>query len=109
MKKGDKVIIRDSSYSKVVTDHGLEDGYKHNGLYFIRKKQGVIIETNCRFPNPHEHQEQRKTFNNTVVRTNSGKVVFIEERFLKLANPIREVTMAEVCTQFGEDVKVIRE
>ena len=91
MKKGDKIIIRDSSYSKVVTAHGLESGYGHDELHHITEKYGIIIETGCKFPNPDENQGYYGTFNNTVVRTNSGKIVFIEERFLDLIESTHKI------------------
>lgn len=85
MKKGDVVIIKDSSYSKVVTNYGLESGYGDGGVCNIRKKQGTIIEVGCKFPNLHYYQTQIHTCNDTVIVLDSGEVVFIEERFLKLA------------------------
>lgn len=105
MKKGDIVIIKDSSYSNVITKNGLKSSY--DGLHSVKNKQGRVIELGCRFPYPNQWQIQYGRYNNTVVMTNSGRVVFIEECLLELVNkPIREVTMAEVCGQFGEDVKI---
>lgn len=89
MKKGDKVTIKDSSYSKVVTNNGLESGY--GGIYNIRGEQGVIVEVDCSFPDPDEFQQKYRHFNNTIVKTNSSKVVFIEECFLELVLPTHNV------------------
>ena len=91
MKKGDKVTIRDSSYSKVVTSRGLESGYGDSIVYNIRKKQGTIIEVGCKFPDPHHYQTQIHTCNDTVVILDSGEIAFIEERFLELVPPTHEV------------------
>jgi len=78
MKAGDLVIIKDYSYSKEVEDGVLVDNT------YRGDKQFIIVETNCVFPNPHEYQ-LGYTFNNTVIQAvDSGKVIFIEERFLKL-------------------------
>lgn len=83
MKKGDIVIVRDSSYSKVVTKHGLEDGY---GGTRVRGRQCVIIELDCRFPNPHQYQVKNNEYNNTVIRIiETDEIVFIDEQFLKPA------------------------
>jgi len=89
MKKGDVVTIWDSSYSKVVTNHGLVSGY--SGLHSVRGKRGIIVELNCEFPNQHEYQARIHSFNDTVVRTDCGKTVFIEERFLKLVSPKHKI------------------
>jgi hypothetical protein len=108
MKKGDIVTVRDSSYAKVIEGDELVCGYTspHN----VRDKQGVIIEVNCQFSNPHFYQMQVCTRNDTVIKLfETNKIVFIEERFLKLVKSVREVTMIEVCAQFGEDVKIEKE
>jgi len=113
MKKGDIVTIKDGSFSKSVVDGELI----HEWLVYGSDlgKQYVVIETDCKFPNSgsigHCLPATPPSFNNTVIQQcESGKVVFIEERFLRLKYtvpaPIREVTMVEVCRQFGEDVKI---
>jgi len=91
MKKGDVVTVRDSSYSKVVTNHGLESGYGDGEIRNLRKEQGMIIETNCVFSDPHHYQVQIHTCNDTVIVLDSGEIVFIEERFLKLVLPTHKV------------------
>lgn len=88
MKKGDVVTVRDSSYSKVITEHGLESSY--GGVNSVRDEQGIVIELNCKFPDPERYQEQC-SFNNTVIKTDSGKIVFIEERFLEPVLPTHKV------------------
>jgi len=104
MKKGDVVIVCDSSYSRVIKDNKLTCGPDDDRYTWENnRKKYVIIEIGCSFPNTGAPN----SFNNTVIRAiDSGEVVFIEKRFLCLATLIREVTMAEVCTQFGEDVKI---
>jgi len=109
MKKSDVVVINDGSFSRTVKNNKLTygpDGDKYTHTKNSDRRQYVIIETGCSFPNTDGHN----TFNNTVIQAvNSDKIVFIEERFLELKKlPIREVTMVEVCAQFGEDVKVIK-
>lgn len=90
MKKGDVVTVRDSSYSKVVTEHGLESSY--DPPRNVRKKQCVIIELGCRFPDSHHYQTQIHTCNDTVIRViETGEVVFIEERFLQLIPPTHKI------------------
>lgn len=78
-KVGDKVRVEDSSYSKVVGTYGLEDGYDG---FRVRNQQGVIIEMNCKFPNPDKFQNIYGVFNNTIVRLLTNEIVLTEERFL---------------------------
>lgn len=111
MKKGDIVTIKDGSWTRSVVNGKLVSEFLNYGRE--KGKKYVIIETNCIFPNTGSGQFgcTPPTYNNTVIQAiDSGKVVFIEERFLRLApksiRPIREVTMAEVCQQFGEEVKI---
>ena len=77
MKAGDLVTIRDYSYSKEVKDGELQQVvYSH--------QQFIVVETDCKFPNPHQYQLGDRHFNNTVIQAvDSDKVVFIEERFLR--------------------------
>jgi len=99
MKKGDIVTIKDSSYSKVVTDGGLKSGY--GGSRSVRDKQGTIIELDCVFSDLDKYQKLYNTFNNTVVVLDSGKVVFIEERFLELVPPTHKIMVGIYQTQSG--------
>jgi len=113
MKKGDVVIIKDGSWTRSIVDGELI----HESLNYGEEKgkKYKIIELGCKFSNTGNsgicELRCRPTFNNTVIQAiDSGKVVFIEERFLQLApKPIREVTMVEVCQQFGEEVKIKKE
>lgn len=107
MKKGDVVIVRDSSYSKVVTEHGLEDSY---GGTRVRSRRCIIIELGCHFPDLHQYQIKNNTYNNTVIRViETGEVVFIEERFLK---PLIHKVMIDVeqscsgCVMYGSIVEI---
>lgn len=94
MKKGDVVTVRDSSYSKVITEHGLESGY--DGINSVKGERGIIIELNCDFPDPNKFQQRYRHFNNTIVKTNSGKIVFIEEDFLDLVMPPTHKVMIDI-------------
>lgn len=89
MKKGDVVIVKDGSYSRSVMNGKLihEAGAGQRGEKF------TVIETDCKFPTTDEYQAMyQSTFNNTVIQAvNSGKVVFIEERFLKLVPSTHKV------------------
>lgn len=120
MKKGDIVIIKDGSFSRSVV--GGELIHELLGNSARMGDQYMVVEIGCVFPNTGSMGLSWPTktspgFNNTVIQIlgkdgqslSRGKVVFIEERFLKSVNPIREVTMAEVCAQFGEDVKVTKD
>ena len=90
MKKGNKVIVKDGSYSQSVVNGELvhEIGLSYN-------KQYTVIETNCKFPTTDRYQTMgHPTFNNTVIQAiDSGKVVFIEERFLELVSPTHKVML----------------
>jgi hypothetical protein len=96
MKKGDVVTIDDGSFTRSVVDGKL---IKESLNYGNEKgKQYVIIETGCSFPNTGSRgfagTSIVTTFNNTVIQAiDSGKVVFIEERFLKLVPPTHEVVV----------------
>ena len=111
MKKGDKVTVRDSSYSRSIIDEKLvhETGILYN-------KQYTIIEIDCKFPVLDSMQlryESMDRFNNTVIQAvDSGKVVFIEERFLKLVLPTHKV-MVDIRQDgdwmYGEIVEISNE
>lgn len=82
MKKGDRVIIADNSFSRSVINGKLihENFIKNSGHY-------VIVETDCKFPEAGLLQSLTPaSFNNTVIQEiKTGKVVFIEEQLLKPA------------------------
>ncbi|MCK5615764.1 hypothetical protein KAR91_78600 [Candidatus Pacearchaeota archaeon] len=82
MKKGDVVTVKDGSYSQGVINGKLI----HEAGAGPRGEKFTVIETDCKFPVTDEYQTTyRSAFNNTVIQAiGSGKVVFIEERFLKL-------------------------
>ena len=109
MNKGDIVTIHDGSYTRSVVAGKLISEFLNYGN--LRGRRYVIIETGCIFPaelGQISSEYTASSFNNTVIQDIlSHKVVFIEERFLSLVvESIREVTMSEVCRQFGEEVKI---
>ena len=94
MKKGDKVTIRDGSYTRSVINGELVR--EHLACGVEENKQYKIIETGCSFPAKGNQARSilgmSSTFNNTVIQAiDSGKVVFIEERFLELVPPTHKV------------------
>jgi len=112
MKKGDKVTIRDNSWTKSAISGKLI----HEILVYgdEKGKKYVIVETGCSFP-AEKRQAQDcgsgSSFNNTVIQAiDSGKVVFIEERFLELV-PLKHKIMTDVeldhgCFLFGNVVEI---
>ena len=111
MKKGDIVTIKDDSYTRSVINGELV----HESLSDEGGKRYIVAETGCKFPLTEEWQSSNFR-NNTVIQAFSsdnqvlsrGKVVFIHAGFLQVISfeSIREVTMAEVCAEFGQDVKI---
>jgi hypothetical protein len=103
MKKGDVVVINDGSWSRVIKDNKLIHGpggdkYRVDRDHNYIRKQYVIIETGCSFPNTGSSN----TFNNTVIQAiDSGKVVFIEERFLKLVPPPTHEVVVDIIFHSG--------
>lgn len=108
MKKGDIVTINDGSYTKSVVNGKLVHEHLCFGSNF--GKQYKVIEIDCKFPSDERHQRNHGRFNNTVIQDiDSGKIVFIEEMFLRLryrVPPVREVTLAEICERFGGPVVI---
>ena len=107
MKTGDNVTIKDGSYSKSVVDGKVI----HESLAFgdEQGKHYTIVVTGCSFPLQVGCWGQPEQYrNDTVIQAiKSSKVVFIHSGFLRLVSePIREVTMTEVCARFGEEVKI---
>ncbi len=98
MKKGDVVTVDDGSYSRSLINRKLVHEAKR-----WYGEQFVIIEVDCKFPTTDEYQTMyQSTFNNTVIQAiDSGKVVFIEERFLELVLPKHEVMIDIHQTQSG--------
>lgn len=107
MKKGDVVTVSDGSYSRSVINGKLI----HEAGAGSCSEKFTVIETGCKFPTTDEYQTMyQSTFNNTVIQAiDSGKVIFIEERFLKLVSPTHKVVIdcAYVnCITYGEIVEI---
>jgi len=106
MKKGDIVTITDGSYTRSVVNGKLCHELLNCGVE--QDKHYVVIEIRCSFPLKSDCfcPQPNRYRNDTVIQAvDSGKVMFIHGRFLKLLR-IREVTMAEICAQFGGNVKI---
>lgn len=92
MKKGDVVVTDDGSFSRTIKGGKLvygPGGDKYTGIKNSDRKQYVIVETGCSFPRTGNRNDR---FNNTVIQAvDSGKIVFIEERFLELVLPTHKV------------------
>lgn len=105
MKKDDIVTIKDGSYTRSVVDGKL---VSESLAYGDEKgKQYVVIEIDCRFP----AERIQARFNNTVIQAiDSGKVVFIEERFLRPVLPTHtvmvDIVQEAACWSFGKIVEV---
>lgn len=101
MKKDDVVTIRDGSWTRSIVNGKLI----HESLAFgaEQDKHYIIVETGCSFPNTGSLYglNNRPSFNNTVIQAvDSGKIVFIEERFLKLVPPKHQV-MVDIIFHLG--------
>lgn len=105
MKKGDIVTIQDFSWSKKVTIGQTASDCT---------KRYVVVEVGCAFPLRIKFSNQPYKYrSDTIIRSIVGnEVILIHGAFLRsivpAVKPIREVTMAEVCAQFGEEVKIKR-
>lgn len=78
-KKGDKVKIRDSSYSRIIIDGELRNG-EYEG---VRHRKCTVIEVGCDFPRTSDWNGVKN--NNTVVQDcETGEIIFILERFLEM-------------------------
>lgn len=85
MKKGDVVMIGDTSYSRVVGNRNLEEHNKH-----LKYRKCVILELDCVFPKTSPWGGGN--YNDTIVQfCETGQIMFIEERFLKLVLPTHKV------------------
>jgi len=109
MKKGDKVMINDGSWSRTIRNNELVDGPggdEYTGTPIKDRKQYTVIETGCSFPNTGSWN----SFNNTVIQAiDSGKVVFIEEHFLRPVPPTHKVVIDCAygnCITYGEIVEI---
>ena len=104
MNKDDIVTVHDFSWSKWLTVHK----YCKNDC----TRKYTVIEINCTFPRNKFDNPPFKYRTNTIIRAIDGdnEVRLIHAGFLRpVVKPIREVTMSEVCAQFGEEVKVKRD
>lgn len=95
MKQGDVVTVRDGSYSwSIINGKSI-----HEIGVWLPDEKFTVIEAGCKFPviDPWQNRyEPVLRFNNTVIQAiDSGKVVFIEERFLKLVPPKHKVMLVE--------------
>ena len=109
MNKGDIVTIEDGSYSRSVVNG---KSIHEQGMGQPDKKF-TVVETDCKFPvidSMQSRYEPIPTFNNTVIQAiDSGKVVFIEERFLCPVPPTHKVMIDVVwgnCVTYGEVVEI---
>ena len=104
MKKGDVVTICDGSFTRSVVGGKLVGEYLNYGDE--KGKKYTVIETGCSFPNTGSSGMSElhgiPTFNNTVIQAiDSGKVVFIEERFLRPVLPKHKVVIGVTVTHLG--------
>jgi len=84
MKKGDKVTIRDGSWTRKIKDNKLV-----NGSGCDDTKQYIVIETGCSFPlyDGISFQKDKHRSDTVIQAINSGEVVFIFGNFLQLVAP----------------------
>jgi len=88
MKKGDRVVIRDGSWTQSVMDGRLVRESLNYGP--AQGRHYAVVETGCRFPLDSRWAPQPEAYrNNTVIQdVENGKVVFIHDRFLRPATHI---------------------
>lgn len=87
MKKGDIVTISDSSYSFTVVN-----GYLEHHPGGGQKEHHVVIAVNCNLPADDGYMCEKSQRNDTIVRGQiSGRIAFIQQRFLRLVEPTHEV------------------
>lgn len=81
IKKGDVVKIKDFSYSRTVENGKL---VRPNSSTYGKF---VVVEINCNFPHTkNDPWRAPADFNNTVIQaTNSGEVIFIQDKYLQPA------------------------
>ena len=92
MKKNDIVTINDGSFTRSVVNGKLIQEYLNCGIE--KGKQYVVVEVGCSFPNTGGCN----SFNNTTIQAiESGKIVFIEERFLELVGPTHMIMVDLTC------------
>ena len=84
MKKGDKVVIDDGSWTREIKDNKLVRGPGSDD-----DKQYVVIETGCKFPlyDGMSRQKDENRSDTVIQAVDSGEVVFIFEGFLRPVPP----------------------
>ncbi len=89
MKKGDVVTITDGSYTRSVVAGKLV----HESLAYAgeKGKHYVVIEVGCSFPLGDSHQPDYYRNDTVIQALDSGKVVFVHGRLLKLVPPTHKV------------------
>ena len=105
MKKGDRVTIDDTSYSRAIIDGEL----KHPGQPLRYYKEAVIVELNCTFPKTSRWKGNN--VNDTIIQLcGTGQIIFIEERFLRPVPPkhkiMIDVTTDQGCFMYGNIVEI---
>ncbi len=88
MKKGDIVVINDSSWTKTIKDNKLVNGPGSDA-----HKQYIVIETGCSFPlyDGVSHQKDKHRSDTVIQAVDSGEIVFIFENFLEPVPPTHKV------------------
>lgn len=112
MKKGDIVTINDGSYPMSVIDGKMT--YELLDYGDAQDEQYKIIEIGCVLPaggfQARECLGIPGSFNDTVIQAiDSGKVVFVEERFLELVPPTHKVMIDMIqkgCCLYGDTIKI---
>jgi len=105
MKKGDIVVVNDSSYSFVIVNDCLEH---HAGE--VQKERQIVIAVDCDLPADYNlHSESQR--NDVIVKgQTSGKITFIQQRFCRPVPPTHKIIIDVVinrnCSVYGEVIKI---
>ena len=91
MRVGDKVIVRDGSWTRSIINGKLV----HESLLgTFRKRHYTVVETGCVFPLVNQAEmwefQPKSCRNDTVIQDDTGKVVLICSKFLDLVDPPHE-------------------
>lgn len=92
MKKGDKVVVTDGSYSCEILPGQLELRNSY-GADLMRHNPWVVVATNCILPT-RDYGYDNIAKNDTIIASN-GRIVFIQEKFLRY----------QICPMCGEVAK----
>ncbi len=84
MKAGDIVTITDGSYTQSVVNGKLVEESLNCDV--VKGRHYTVIETGCSFP-LNDYWQPEGYRNDTVIQDESGKVVFIHNRFLRVVEP----------------------